>query len=386
MTKGRIIIAGALAQKPSQGGHAWVLLQYLLGLKRLGWDVLFVDELDSNICRDASGQPCSIEDSVNLRSFQDVMYRFGFERSYALIVDRGREVIGLSRRNLNEYAADCDLLINIMGFLQDDEVLSRVDMRVFVDIDPGFAQMWHDLNLHDSFSGHDQYVTIGENIGWTDCTIPSCGLTWITTPQPVVLDYWPPSLPCGNQFTTIASWRGAYGPVEYKGQTYGLRVHEFRKFANLPRLSRRPFQLALDIHPADAKDFDLLRENGWSLVDPKAVAGDTTTYQAYIRDSKAEFLIAKNMYVQTRSGWFSDRSICYLASGKPVLAQDTGFARLYPTGEGLLTFSTVDEALAGIDEISRNYLRHSRAARALAEEYFDSDRVLKQLFAKLGID
>jgi hypothetical protein len=173
--------------------------------------------------------------------------------------------------------------------------------------------------------------------------------------------------------------------LEYKGKTYGLRVHEFRKFAELPRLSGRPFQLALDIHPDEVNDLALLEANGWSLVDPSVVAGDPGAYQAYIQDSKAELMVAKNMYVQAKSGWFSDRSICYLASGKPVLAQDTGLQGLYPTGEGLLSFTTLDEALAGVEEISRNYTRHTRAARVLAEDYFDSDKVLSGLLSKLSI-
>jgi glycosyltransferase involved in cell wall biosynthesis len=228
-------------------------------------------------------------------------------------------------------------------------------------------------------------VTIGENIGQPDCTIPSCGLQWMTTPQPVVLDYWPVQTPGGKSFTSIASWRGPFGPIEYRGKTYGLRAHEFRRFASLPRISEQSFELALDIHAADVKDITLLTENGWSLVEPSTVVGDPGSYQTYIQNSKAEFMVAKNMYVQTRGGWFSDRSICYLASGKPVLAQDTGLRQLYPTGEGLLIFSTLEEALAGVEEICRNYHRHARAARALAEEYFDSDKVLTRLLNKLDI-
>jgi hypothetical protein len=282
-----------------------------------------------------------------------------------------------------------------MGFLTDEEVLSRAPRRVFLDIDPGFGQMWHDLGLHDVFHGHDDYVTIGENIGRPGCSIPTCGLKWITTPQPIVLDYWPagrignPSYPAagsgGDGFTSIASWRGPFGPLEYKGKTYGLRVHEFRKFVTLPRRSGRPFQVALDIHPDEVNDRALLNANGWSVVDPIAVAGDPWAYQAYIQGSGSEFMVAKNMYVQAHSGWFSDRSICYLASAKPVVAQDTGLEHLIPTGEGLLTFTTLEEALAGVEEISLNYPRHARAARALAQEVFDSDKVLSRLLSKLAV-
>jgi len=314
------------------------------------------------------------------------MERFGLQGAYSLIYHGGERFIGLSREGLLERISRSALLLNVMGFLQDPELLAYASRRVFLDIDPGFGQMWQALGLHNIFQGHDQYVTIGRNIGRTDCAIPDCDLDWITTPQPIVLDYWPVRSACGSgKFTSICSWRGPYGPLEYQGKTYGLRVHEFRKFAPLPRLSERPFELALDIHPADDKDQVLLAANGWTVVDPKKVASDPGSYQAYVQGSKAEFMVAKGMYVQTNSGWFSDRSICYLASGKPVLAQDTGLQPHYPVGEGLLVFRTLDEALAGIEELERNYARHAGAARALAEEYFDSDRVLNRLLGKLGV-
>jgi hypothetical protein len=381
-----IVIAGSLAQKPKQGGLTWVFLQYPLGFKRLGWNVLFLDRLEPEMCVDAAGQPCPFDQSLNLRYFLDVMERFDLKGAFALIYNRGERFVGLSRQQVLERVKNSAFLLNIMGYLTDEEILSCAPRCVFFDIDPGFGQMWQDLGLADLFRGHDDYVTIGENIGQSGCTIPTCGLKWITTPQPVVLDYWQPQTEAGSEWiTSIVSWRGAYGPLEYQGKTYGLRVHEFRKFAQLPCLSGRPFQLALDIHPVEVKDIVLLTDNGWSLVDPGIVAGDPWAYQAYIQGSKAEFMVAKNIYVQANSGWFSDRSICYLASGKPVLAQDTGLKQLYPTGEGLLTFSTLEEALAGVEELSRNYARHARAARALAEDYFNSDKVLGRLLGKLGV-
>jgi len=381
-----IVIAGSVAQKPGKGGHTWVFLQYLLGFKRLGWDVLFLDRLEPGMCVDSSGQTCDVDRSINLRYFREVMERFGLGEQYALLCDGGKRFIGLSRPQVLERVKRSAFLLNVMGFLADEEILGCAPRRVFLDIDPGFGQMWHDLKLHDPFRGHDDHVTIGENISRPGCTIPTCGLEWITTPQPVVLDWWPPAAAAqGQAFTSIASWRGAYGPVEYQGKNYGLRVHEFRKFAPLPRRSGQPFQLALDIHSSDDKDRALLSDNGWSLVDPKIVAGDPWAYQAYIRGSRAEFLVAKNMYVETNSGWISDRSLCYLASGKPVLAQDTGLGDLYPTGAGLLTYRTLDEALACVEEVCRNYAHHARAARGLAEDYFDSDKVLGRLLTKLSV-
>src|SRR4029453_13949437 len=159
--------------------------------------------------------------------------------------------------------------------------------------------------------------------------------------------------------------------------------HEFRKFARLPSLTARRFEIALDINPADVKDIKLLCGNGWSLIEPRRAAGDPWRYRNYIRSSAAELMIAKGMYVQTRSGWFSDRSICYLASGRPVLAQDTGFGDTLPIGEGLLTFSTLEEAAEATRAIGRDPARHAFAARRLAESFFDSSEVLGALARKL---
>lgn len=381
-----ILVAGALAQKPRQGGHTWVFLQYLLGLKRLGWDVLFLDRLEAEHCVDAAGGRCALDESLNLRYFLRVMRDFGLEDAFALDYNRGERFIGLPRREALARGARSACLLNVMGFLDDEELLARVPRRVFLDIDPGFGQMWRDLGLHDPFRGHDTLVTIGENIGRPDCAIPTGGLTWIATRQPVVLDFWPAREPAGaGRFTSIGAWRGPYGPVTYRGETYGLRVHEFRKFAPLPRLSGQPFELALDIHPAETDDLALLAGQGWALVDPAVAAADPWVYREYVQRSKAEFMVAKNMYVRARSGWFSDRSICYLASGRPVLAQDTGIGRLYPTGAGLLTFTTLEEALAGVEAVTRDYARHARAARAIAEEYFDAEIVLGRLLRRLGL-
>jgi hypothetical protein len=383
-----IAIAGSMAQKPGRGGHTWVFLQYLLGFRKLGWDVLFLDRLEPDMCVGETGARASIERSWNIQYFREVMSRFGLDGSYGLLCNGGASTIGLSRAKILERVSASAALINVMGFVKDEEILAAAPKRVFLDIDPGFGQMWQVLGQHDTFRGHDAYVTIAENIGRPECAIPTCGLAWITTRQPVVLDEWPAaneSCPADAAFTSIASWRGAYGPVAYQGTTYGLRAHEFRKFAPLPGLTARRFEIALDIHPADVTDIELLCGSGWSLIEPRQAAGDPWRYRDYICSSAAELMIAKGMYVQTRSGWFSDRSICYLASGRPVLAQDTGLGDVLPTGEGLLSFTTVEEAAEATRAIERDYLRHARAARRLAEECFDSSKVLRSLTRKLDL-
>ena len=385
MTRGRVIIAGSLAQRPGVGGHAWVFLQYLLGLRRLGFEVLFLDWLDAGMCRDTAGGRCGVAESWNVRYLAEVMTQTGLSGAWSVSFDQGAQTLGKPRAAVLDFARETDVLINVMGFLSDAEILASVRRRVFLDIDPGFGQMWQELGLAAVFGGHDAYVTIGENIGQPDCTIPTCGLEWITSPQPVVLAAWPVLAEEEDApFTSVVSWRGPFGPVEYAGQTYGLRVHEFRKFVSLPHATGQRFDLALDIDPGESRDLALLQENGWNLLDPRTAVSGTDGYRSFIQRSKAELMIAKNMYVQSRSGWVSDRSICYLASGKPVLAQDTGFRRRYPGGEGLVAFTTLDEARAGVADITRNYAAHCRAARAVAEEHFDSDKVLARLLEKIG--
>lgn len=384
--KRNLTIACSLAQKPRQGGHSWVLLQYILGFKQLGWNVLFIDKLTIDMCFDAEGSSCQPEQSLNWQVFESIMHDFGLQEQFALLTDDRDKYLGMQREQVIEHVRNSDFLMNIMGFLDDEEILGAANRRVFLDIDPGFGQMWHELDLADPFRDYHDHVTIGENIGRPDCGVPTCGLSWITTPQPVVLKHWPAiRSEIGDRMTSIMSWRGAYGPIDFRGKTYGLRVHEFRRFLKLPELTGQRFQLALNIHPDDFKDRCELEEHHWEILDPVTVAGNPRAYRRFIRGSAAEFMVAKNMYIDTRSGWFSDRSICYLASGKPVVAQNTGLNALYPGGEGLLLFDTVDEAVDAIGELQADYPRHARAARAIAEDYFESDKVLTTLLKKLNL-
>ena len=382
-----ILVGGSVAQRPGNGGHTWVFLQYLLGFRRLGYDVALVDRLESDMCVDETGRPCAPEDSENIRYLAAVMERVGLGDCWAVLCDGGARSLGMSRTALDRAADGAQMILNVNGFVDDPGVLERVGLRAYLDIDPGFGQMWRALDLHDMFAGHDAYVTIGERIGADDCTVPTCGLDWITTPQPVLLDEWveQPAPASDSRFTSVASWRGPFAPIEYEGVTYGLRVHEFRRFATLPGRSAEEFEVALDIHEAETADLELLDANGWRLADPAIVAGDPWAYRDYVRSSKAELMVAKGMYVKSRSGWVSDRSICYLASGRPVVAQETGFSELYPTGSGLLSFDDLESAAAAVEEVAADYPRHAAAARALAAEHFDSDRVLRRLLDALQV-
>lgn len=380
----RVVVAGSLAQRTGRGGHAWVFLQYLLGFSRLGHDVLFVDRLEPEMCTGAGGVPCSPERSRELRYLRDTMAAFGFADAFAAVVDGGSRSIGIERHSLLAWVRSADVVLDVMGYLRTQEVLDAAATKVFLDIDPGFTQMWCDLGLHDPRGSHDVYATFGANLGGASCAIPTCGIGWVTTRPPVVLDEWPVRGADRRRLTSVCSWRGPYAPVEYRGVTYGLRAHRLRGLAQLPACSALPLELALDIDDADACDARLLRDAGWRLADPREVAGDPASYRRYVQGSAGELMVAKDMYVRSKSGWFSDRSACYLASGKPVVAQDTGLGALYPVGKGLLIFDDVDGAAAAIDDLVAHYPRHARAARDLAESFFASEVVLPRLLDDLA--
>ncbi|MGN6258038.1 MAG: hypothetical protein ACTHN3_09870 [Solirubrobacterales bacterium] len=371
----RVAVGGALAQRPGYGGHAWALLGYLLGFRKLGHEVLFLDRLDPEMA------PAPGQRERCVRWLAEVMEGAGLEGSYSLFL--GDETVGLPREEALARVRDSVLLLNVMGFVDDPDVLAASPRNVFLDIDPGFGQMWRELGLHDPFAGHDAYVTVGERIGEPDCLIPTCAIEWVRTPHPIVLEEWP-VVPGGERFTSVGSWRGPYDPVEFEGRRFGLRAHELRKLLPLPRQVGAELELALEIDPADSADLEALRENGWNLVDPAAVAADPQSYRRYVQGSLAELMVAKGIYVETHSGWFSERSLAYLASGKPVLAQDTGFGERYPTGEGLLAFNDLEEARAGVEAICAEPERHARAAHEIAAEYFESGKVLSRLLEEVA--
>lgn len=365
----RILLSGMLAGVPGHGGATWAVLQYLLGLRRLGHDVWFVE-------------PVATIEEPGKAYFRDVVGAFGLGAQAALLDARG-QTYGTPSAKLREAARGADLLLNISGLLRDEALLEHVSVRVYLDLDPAFNQLWHEQGVDVGLAGHDRYVTVGRAIGQPGCRIPTCGVDWITTNQPVVLDEWPRASKIEHDaFTTVGNWR-AYGSIEHEGVFYGQRVHSLRDLLPLPTLADAAFAPALAIHPAEERDLRALAENGWQLLDPVVVAATPSAYRRFIQGSRAELGVAKAGYVTSRCGWFSDRSVCYLASGRPVLAQDTGFGGFLPLGEGLLSFRGIEEALRGVEEIQSDYSRHARAARALAEEHFDSDSVLARLLAEV---
>lgn len=381
-----VVIAGSVAQRPRLAGHAWVFLQYLLGFRRLGWDVLFLDRLTDDMLtsEDSSAVP-AIKYRSHATWFLQVMRRAGVRDGYSLSLPGGVEV-GLRRAEVIRRARRAAFILDVNGFLRDEEISSATPLRVFLDIDPGFNQMWHELGLANVLDGYDAFLTVAQRIGQPDCLIPTCGRTWIPTLPPVVLDAWPakPPRPQGA-FTSIASWRGPFAPVTYRGSRYGLRAHEFRRLTAVASESSERFELALDIHVSDQADRENLLQHGWALTDPAVVSSRLPEYQAFIRRSQGEFAVAKEMYVKSRSGWISDRSVCYLASGRPVVLQDTGLRDVFDQLEGVGIFASVGEALAQLREATRKYRLWSAGARRVAERIFASDIVLTRLLGSLAV-
>jgi hypothetical protein len=377
-----ILLSGMIAADPGQGGATWAVLQYVLGFARLGHDVYFVEPVPESSLRPAGA---ALSQSENAAYFRQVSAEFGLEQKSALIRANTQETVGLTYRELLAIARRTDVLINISGMLKDQAMVERIPLRVYLDLDPGFNQLWHAVQSIDrGFAGHTHFVTIGQAVGRPDCHVPSCGLPWIPTLQPVVLAYWPVAKHIAyDALTTVGNWRG-YGSIEHNGVFYGQKAHSLRRFFTLPSRTKEKFLLAMAIHADEGKDLAALADNGWRLLEPASVAGTPTDYQRFIQGSKAEFGIAKSGYVAARCGWFSDRSVCYVASGRPVLAQDTGFGRFLPTGAGLFSFTDGEDVLDGIEALQRDYLGHARAARDLAEEFFDSDKVLARLLQRIG--
>ena len=364
-----VVVSGAVANKHRHGGSVWVRMSWAEGLRTLGFDVVVVEELRRAAAVDRHGRPAAPAQSANADAFDAAMASFGFGGACALLGEDGRSLRGLQAGELAARMREAELLVNISGHLRRPDLLGLPRRRAFVDLDPGYTQVWQAAGQDVGLAGHDLHFTVGANIGSPRCPLPTGDVRWRAIRQPVVLERWPMTAAPFTRFTTVASWRGAYGPLEWGGRRYGVKAHEFRALAELPRRTGLPFEIALDIDPADADDAARLRAGGWRLADPAATA-TTGGFARYVRGSGAEFSAAQGVYARTHSGWVSDRTVRYLAAGRPALVQDTGQGDALPVGAGLLTFRSPAEAARRAAEIVADYDRHAAAARALATEWF----------------
>lgn len=370
----RIVLGGMVASVPGHGGATWAALQYVLGLRALGHDVLLADEVHG------PGDPGARE-----RCLRDLAATFGLDGRVALLTG-GRRSLGLPFAEVQAFAASADLLVNLAGTLRDPELLQAPRRRLLVDLDPAFTQLWHAVEGVDvGIATHDRFASVGLRLHAPECSIPSCGVEWTPTLPPVVLDRWTLATEAPVEgATAIANWR-SYGTIEHAGVRYGQKAHSVRKLLELPRLAGEPIRFALLIDPAETADIAALHAHGWELLDAAHETHDPAAYMRFVRSSAAELGIAKEGYVVSRCGWFSDRSVCYLASGRPVVAQRTGWEHVLPEGDGLLGFDDAAEAAEALAAVRADPNRHAAAARALAIERLDARRVLPALLeAGLG--
>lgn len=378
-----LLVAGSIASNYRNGGIAWERLSWVLGLRRLGFEVLLVDQLDRARCVHPEGAEPSYENCLNRDYFEAVIQQFGLEGAAVLIGEGGEPLYGPDPDTLLELAGEATALVNVAGNLRYARVKGAVRRRVLVDVDPGFTHLWLASGRPaPRIEGHDLHFTIGENVGLPGCPLSTHGLTWRHTRQPVLLDEWPVAAADERgevRFTTVGTWRGVgpHGGLDGVGSDFGQKGDELERLIELPRRVPNAFEIALRA-PAGAAGPERLADHGWSLVDPVSVAGSPDAFRRYVQSSGAEFSVAKGIYVDTWSGWFSDRTTRYLASGKPALVQDTGFGRTLPVGEGLLAFQGLDDAVEGVRRIAADPAAHSEAARRIAEEHLDSDVILRR--------
>ena len=366
----KILVAGIIARYPF-GGVTWCSLMYLLGLRALGHEVFYVEDTGECIY-DPVENTISKDPGYGTRYIHAALEPFGLGDRWTFVNWDGT-YHGASHDRLKRFCADADLYIDLSGgswFWRDE--YARIPRSAFIDTDPVFTQLAltkDDQSYVDFFRRFHHVFTFGANIGTPACDVPASGFTWHKTWQPVVLDQWatPDDLPAAH-FTTVMTWK-----IQSFADVDGNKNIEFMKFLDVARRSRQSIQLAVN----GPREF--LDAHGWSTVDAMAASRHLWDYRQFVQHSKAEFGVAKHAYVAHRSGWFSDRTECYLAAGRPALVQDTGWSSHLPHGEGLLPFSTPDEALAGLDAIAGDYARHRRRAREIAAEHFDAARVLPRL-------
>ena len=363
---------------------AWHHLQYVLGFLLLGHEVTFIEDSgDFASCYDPELRGMTTDPSYGLRFATQAFDRLHLPQTWAYYDEHRDEWLGPGASTARERCQTADIVMNVSGVNPIREWTSIPPIRVLIDTDPGFTQVRHltDAGRLGDAARHSAFASFGERIGEDGCTIPNDGIAWIPTRQPITPDAWRVAeIPTAARFTTVMSWE-AYPDLEFRGRRFGTKSSSFEPYIDLPQVASVPLELAVGGASAPRTR---LRAAGWHVTDPASVARDPWIYQRYIRGSAGEFTVAKEAYVTTASGWFSERSAAYLASGRAVVTQDTAFSEILPTGLGLLAFSTRDEALAGLEDVASNPQRHGSAARELAREYFDSSRVLTHLLDRVA--
>jgi hypothetical protein len=388
MKSRRVVVVGTVASNP-YAGMAWMHMQITAGLRRLGHDVYYF-ETTSTWPYDPIRNTNVNDSSYAVPYLKQVAESFGlgerwaYRRSYS-----DKEWFGLSRAKAEELLAHADAVLSVAGATRFAEEELKVGRLVYFGTDPGHDEIAFakgDEDVRALVEEHDDFVTYGENIGSADCPIPPLPRLRSRTRQPVLLHLWQDGPPSKEEFTTVGNWKQAGRDIDFEAETYHWsKHHEFLKFIDLPREISQPIELATGLINLCPKERDLLESKGWRLLDAHPFTTDPWPYRDYVRSSRGEFTVAKDLHIRLRSGWFSERSACYLAAGRPVITQETGFSSVLPIGEGLFAFNTMDEILAAFEAINSDYEKHSRAARAIAEEYFRAETVLRKVVDDLGL-
>lgn len=385
--KGKVIVFGILFWYPL-AGVTYQFLHYLIGLRRLGYDVYYVEDSGRWIY-DPKINDLSGDASGNIKAVAPVLEAHGFAGRWAF---RGNypdgQCYGMTESEILQLYRDADAFLNVTGAQEIREEHMACPRRIYVESDPFVSQVQvaqGNQRVIDLLSAHDTLFTFGENIGTPDCSVPVERFKWLPTRQPVVIDLWERSNDTpGVAYNTITTWRNLGKDIKYLDDTYyWTKDREFLKFLDLP-LRRRsvPFEMAVGIPEETIR---LLTEHGWGLADSMAISKDHNLYRQYIQGARGELTVARDQYVRPRTGWFSDRSACYLAAGRPVVTQETGFSKFMPAGKGLFGFSTMDDILTAVDKIEGDYEGNCRAARDIAMEYFAAEKVLGSLMERASL-
>lgn len=384
--KGKIIVFGILFWYPL-AGVTYQFLHYLLGLRRLGYDAYYIEDSGrwiydpriNDMSPDAGGNVAAVAPVLEQHGFAD---RWAFRGTYP----EGK-CYGMTSAQVDALYREADAFLNVTGAQEIREEHLRVPRRIYVESDPFASQVKvakGDKNTIDTLAAHDMHFSFGENLGAPDCATPIERFRWLPTRQPVAIDLWNGPTVGGDTYNTITTWHNKGKNIEWKGDTwYWTKDREFEKYLDLPR--RRPsqrFELATTVH---APVQDLLRSHGWSQTSSVEISRDVARYRDYIVGSRGEFTVARDQYTRPNTGWFSDRTCCYLAAGRPVITEETGFSRFIPSGRGLFGFRTMDDILAAVDAIESDYAGHCQAAREIAAEYFAAEKVVGSLMLRAGL-
>jgi hypothetical protein len=386
-TSPRVVLMGSMGALPF-AGTAWQVLHYLEGFRRLGYDVYYVEDTG---CwpYDPVGDVITDDCRYTVQYIAGLMDWLGLSHKWAYRLGAEAEPFGLSSTELARLFEGADALVNLTGstVLRDEHM--RVPVRIYLETDPVGPQIEVAQGRQftiDVLSAHTHHFTYGENLGAVDCGVPIGMFHYQPTRQPIVLEWWAEqarSTPA-TLFTTIASWQQDAKAIEWQGEMYYWSKHlEFLKFIDLPQRTKHQFELALACGEPEA--IQLLRSHGWHTIDAMSVSGEISRYRNYILGSMGEFTVAKDQNIRLRSGWFSDRSACYLAAGKPVITQDTAFGNNLPTGRGLFSFQTEEDIFGALDAVSTDYDSHCRSAREIAAEFFAADKVVGSMMQRVGV-